>query len=146
MTVTGEVGPVVVGIDGSPPSLDALRWAAAQAVLQKSELHIVVAWHMPNMLGWAVPLPEDFNPEQPAVDVLKEAQRSISNDYPGLVVQSHVQQGLASRSLVTTSEAVGASLLVVGARGYGEVAGVLIGSVSEYVATHAKCPVVIVHH
>jgi nucleotide-binding universal stress UspA family protein len=145
MTAT-KAGPIVVGIDGSPPSLDALHWAAVQAVLQNSDLHIVVAWHMPNMLGWAVPLPEDFNPEQPAVDVLNAAQRSISDDHPGLVVQTHVQEGLASRSLISTAEAVGASLLVVGARGYGEVAGVFIGSVSEYVATHAKCSVVIVHH
>jgi nucleotide-binding universal stress UspA family protein len=146
MTATDKVGPIVVGIDGSPPSRDALRWAAGQALLQQSDLHIVVAWNMPNMLGWAVPLPEDFDPERPAVDVIKDAQASLSSDYPGLAVHTHVEEGLASRCLITTAEAVGASLLVVGARGHGEVTGMLIGSVGEYVATHSKCPVVIVRH
>jgi nucleotide-binding universal stress UspA family protein len=146
MTAEVKVGPIVVGIDGSPPSLDALRWAAGQALLQKSDLHIVVAWHMPNMFGWAVPLPEDFDPEQPAAAVLEDAQRSIADNYPGLVVQTHVEEGLATRSLISTADAVRASLLVVGARGHGEVTGLLIGSVGEYVATHANCPVVIVRH
>jgi nucleotide-binding universal stress UspA family protein len=146
MTATDKLGPIVVGIDGSPPSRDALRWAAAQALLQKTELHVVVAWNMPNMLGWAVPLPEDFDPQQPAVDVVNDAQRALSSDYPELAVLAHVEEGLASRCLITTAEAVGASLLVVGARGHGEVTGMLIGSVGEYVATHSKCPVVIVRH
>ena len=146
MTATDKVGPIVVGIDGSPPSLDALHWAAGQALLQKSDLHVLVAWKMPNMLGWAVPLPDDFNPEQPAATVIKDAQDTLSSEYPGLVVETHVEEGLASRSLIVTAEAVGASLLVVGARGHGEVTGMLIGSVGEYAATHAKCPVVIVRH
>jgi nucleotide-binding universal stress UspA family protein len=144
MTTTANIGPIAVGIDGSPPSITALRWAAAQAVLQRLELHIVVAWRVPNMLGWPVPLPEDFDPAEPALAVAADAEGMVDKDYPGLAVKTHVEQGLAGRCLVGTAEALGASLLVVGARGHGEVAGLLIGSVSEYVATHAKCPVVIV--
>ena len=145
MTTTTSVGPIVAGIDGSPPSVAALRWAAAQAVLQKLELHIVVAWNMPNMLGWPVPLPDDFDPSEPAQAVLANAETLLDEDYGGLAVKSHQEEGFAGRCLVDTARGLGASLLVVGARGHGEVTGLLIGSVSEYVATHAKCPVVIVH-
>jgi len=143
---TGQLGPIVVGFDGSPPSLGALQWAAAEAVLKGLQLHVVAAWHMPNMLGWAVPLPENFDPVEPAETVLRQAQQSIGDHYPGLVVQTHAEEGLAGRCLIDTAASVGASLLVVGARGHGELTGLLIGSVSEFVATHAKCPVVIVRH
>ena len=146
MPATESVGPIVVGIDGSPPSLNGLHWAAAQAVREDLELHIVVAWSMPTMLGWAVPLPEDFDPTAPAQAALNEAARSMGDHYPRLVVRTHVEEGLASRTLVDSAHALGASLLVVGARGHGEVTGLLIGSVSEYVATHAKCTVVVVRH
>jgi nucleotide-binding universal stress UspA family protein len=144
MTTTASVGPIVVGIDGSAPALAALRWAADQARLQRLELHIVVAWHVPNMLGWAVPLPEDFDPEEPARTIVAEAEGLLTQDYPDLVVKAHVEEGPAGPSLTGTAEAVGASLLVVGARGHGEVTELLLGSVGEHVATHAKCPVVIV--
>jgi nucleotide-binding universal stress UspA family protein len=146
VTTTESVGPIVAGIDGSPPSMAALRWSAAQAVLQSLELHIVVAWAVPNMLGWPVPLPEDFDPSEPAQAVLANAELLLDEDYPGLTVKSHQEEGFAGRCLVDTADSLRASLLVVGARGHGEVTGLLIGSVSEYVATHAKCPVVIIHH
>jgi nucleotide-binding universal stress UspA family protein len=139
-------GPVVVGVDGSPPSLTALAWAAEEASLKKLDLHVVVAWHMPLMLGMPLPLPTGFDPLEPARDVLEQAQRAVADSYPDLVVKTHVEEGPAARGLVRTAQAVGASLLVVGARGHGEVAGLLMGSVSENVATHAKCPVVVVRH
>jgi nucleotide-binding universal stress UspA family protein len=145
MTTT-SVGPVVVGIDGSPQSIAALHWAAALAVLQKLELHVVVAWQVPNMLGWPVPLPENFDPREPALAVAGDAQRVLNEKYPCLPVQTHVVEGPASRCLLDMAQTVGASVLVVGARGHGEVTGLLIGSVSEYVTAHAKCPVVVVHH
>jgi nucleotide-binding universal stress UspA family protein len=145
MTSTAGAGPIVVGVDGSPPSLAALRWAARQAGLEQLELHIVVAWHLPSMLGWPVPLPEDFDPAQPAGKVVADAEHLVNEEYPGVVVKSHVEEGLASQSLVDTAQAVGASLLVTGARGHGEVTGMLIGSVSQYVATHSRRTVVIVH-
>jgi nucleotide-binding universal stress UspA family protein len=69
-----------------------------------------------------------------------------AGSYPDLVVKTHIVEGPAARCLVRTAQALGASLLVVGARGHGEVTGLLMGSVSENVATHAKCPVVVVRH
>lgn len=146
MTATDRTGPIVVGVDGSPPSFAALQWAAEQAILEKVDLHAVVAWHMPDMLGWPVPLPDDFDPIGPAAAVLKEAQQLIADKYPGVQVRTHIEEGLAPRLLMTTAEQLGASLLVVGARGHGEVTGMLMGSVSGNVAAHAKCPVVVVRH
>ena len=136
----------MVGVDGSSPSLAALRWAAEQATTKKVDLHVVVGWHLPLMLGMPLPLPNDFDPLEPAHDVLEEVRRATASSYPDLVVKSHVVEGPAARSLVRTAEALGASLLVVGARGHGEVTGLLIGSVSEKVVTHAKCPVVVVRN
>ena len=139
-------GPIVVGVDGSAPSLKALEWAAEEASTKKLDLHVVVGWHLPLMLGMPLPLPTGFDPLEPARDVLEEAQRAVAGNYPDLVLKTHVVEGPAARALVRTAADVGASLLVVGARGHGEVTGLLIGSVSEKVATHAKCPVVIVRH
>jgi nucleotide-binding universal stress UspA family protein len=146
MSVADHPQAIVVGVDGSSPSLVALEWAADEAVLKKAELHLVVAWHMPNMLGWPVPLPQDFDPVGPAAAVVDQAQRSVATKYPDLVVKTHVEEGLAARSLMAIASSLGASMLVVGARGHGEMTGMLIGSVSENVATHARCPVVIVRH
>jgi nucleotide-binding universal stress UspA family protein len=146
MSEVRHAGPIVVGVDGSPQSVAALEWAAEEALLKEVDLHLVVAWHMPNMLGWPVPLPEGFDPVAPAAAIIDEAQQTIATRYPGLVAKAHVEEGPAARSLMDTARDVGASLLVVGARGHGEVTGLLIGSVSEKVATHAKCPVVIVRH
>jgi nucleotide-binding universal stress UspA family protein len=139
-------GPIVVGVDGSAPSLNALEWAAEEASVKKVDLHVVVGWHLPLMLGMPLPLPTDFDPIEPARDVLEGAKKAIAGNYPDLVVKTHIAEGSAARSLVRTAADVGASLLVVGARGHGEVSGLLIGSVSEKVATHAKCPVVVVRH
>jgi nucleotide-binding universal stress UspA family protein len=126
--------------------MGALEWAAEEANTKKVDLHVVVAWHLPVMLGMPLPLPTDFDPLEPAREVLEGAKRSVAANYPDLVVKTHVKEGSAARALVHTAAEVGASLLVVGARGHGEVTGLLIGSVSENVATHAKCPVVIVRH
>ena len=142
----GHTGPIVVGVDGSPQARAALEWAIDEATLKNAELHIVVGWRLPNMLGWPVPLPTDFDPVGPAQAVVDETIKYIAEERADLVVKPHVEEGPAARSLIKKAQEVGASLLVVGARGHGEVAGMLIGSVSEYVATHAHCPVVIVRH
>lgn len=139
-------GPIVVGVDGSAPSRAALEWAAEEASLKHAELHLVVAWHLPNFFGGPIPLPEDFDPVGPVQTVLSEAEKSVTDKYPDLVVKGHVEEGIAARALMATAETLGASLLVVGARPHGEISGIFIGSVSENVASHAKCPVVVVRH
>ena len=86
-------GPIVVGVDGSPPSLKALEWAADEASAKKVDLHLVIGWHLPLMLGMPLPLPTDFDPLAPARDVLEEARRTVAADYPDLVVKTHIEEG-----------------------------------------------------
>ena len=60
---SSDTGRIVVGFDGSDSSLDALAWAARQAVLTDSTLEVVMTWEWPTSYGWAVPVPDDFDPE-----------------------------------------------------------------------------------
>src|ERR1700729_791715 len=56
-------GRIVVGIDGSEASTDALRWGARQAELTGSPLEVIMTWEWPASLGWSVPVPDDYDPE-----------------------------------------------------------------------------------
>ena len=62
--VAAGTGRIVVGVDGSRSSLDALSWAARQAHLTGSTLEAVMTWEWPTSYGWAVPVPTDFDPEE----------------------------------------------------------------------------------
>lgn len=135
---------IVVGMDGSEPSKRALRWAADQATLTGAELRIVTTWEYPPTLGWAPPYPSDFDPDAEARKAQAEAVDSVLHDDPGVARQLVVTEG--HPAFVLTEAAKGAALLVVGSRGHGAFAGMLLGSVSEYCAAHTPCPVVVVRH
>jgi nucleotide-binding universal stress UspA family protein len=134
-------GRVVVGIDGSQASLDALAWAARQAGLTGARLEVLAAWEWPTSFGWAVPLPSDFDPEAEVQSSLDDAVGTVRAAYPALAVDARVVHGHPAPILVEASK--GADLLVVGSRGHGEFVGMLIGSVSEYCTTNAHCPVLV---
>jgi nucleotide-binding universal stress UspA family protein len=134
-------GRIVVGIDGSPPSVDALSWAARQAELTAAVLDVVMCWEWPLNYGWAVPIPEDFDPESDIHRTLETAVAPMRSAHPGLSVEARVVRGHPAPILVEASK--GADLLVVGNRGHGEFVGMVIGSVSEYCAAHAHCPVLV---
>jgi nucleotide-binding universal stress UspA family protein len=137
---TGK-GRVVVGIDGSQASLDALAWAARQADLTGARLEVLAAWEWPTSFGWAVPLPNDFDPEAEVQSTLDDAAGTVRAAYPALAVDARVVRGHPARALVEASK--GADLIVVGSRGHGEFVGMLIGSVSEYCTTNAHCAVLV---
>ena len=136
-----DTGRIVVGHDGSASSVDALAWAARQAVLTRSTLEVVATWEWPASYGWAVPVPDDFNPESDVQTVLDGAIARVRAAHPALRVDPRVVSGHPAPILVEASK--GAQLLVVGSRGRGEFVGMLLGSVSEYCATNAHCPVLI---
>ena len=138
---TSDTGKIVVGHDGSAASQEALSWAARQAVLTGSTLEIVMTWEWPTSYGWAVPVPTDFDPESDIQKVLDDAVAAVLAEHPGLRVDPRLISGHPAPILVEASK--GADLLVVGSRGHGEFVGMLIGSVSEYCATNAHCPVLI---
>jgi nucleotide-binding universal stress UspA family protein len=132
---------VVVGIDGSDASLEALEWAAHQAELTKAKLEIVMTWDWPMTYGWAVPIPEGYDPEEDVRKALEQVEADVRVKHPDIETASRVLQGHPAPILVEESK--GADLLVVGSRGHGEFVGMVIGSVSEYCATNAHCPVLV---
>jgi nucleotide-binding universal stress UspA family protein len=135
---------IVVGVDGSEPAKAALVWAARQARTTGSPLVAVAAWEWPTSYGWSPPWPAEYDPSGDALKMLEETVRDVLGDAPDVPVTIEVLEGHPSPALVELSKR--ASLLVVGSRGHGEFAGMLIGSVSEFLVAHAHCPVVVVRH
>lgn len=133
---------IVVGVDGSLPSQEALRWAAHLATIFGARLEAVTAWEYPASYGWAAIAPE-WDPAQDMRKVLNDTMRAVFGDQPPQGVQLLVREGGAAKVLLDACK--GAVMLVVGSRGHGGFSGLLLGSVSANVAEHAPCPVFIVH-
>lgn len=134
-------GRIVVGVDGSPSSLAALDWAAGQGELTGSSLELVMAWEWPTVYGAPFAFPTDWNPAADAARVLDEAVTTVRGNHPDVDIQQTVVEGHPAPALVNASRR--ARLLVVGCRGHGEFAGMLLGSVSEHCVTNAHCPVLV---
>jgi nucleotide-binding universal stress UspA family protein len=143
MTAQGDpdAARIVVGVDGSRSSLDALAWAARQAELTGGRLEVVSTWQWPASYGWAVPTPDDYDPQTALQREIEPGVDAVRAEHPAVAVEIRVIDGHPAPVLVEASK--GAELLVVGSRGHGEFVGMLIGSVSEYVAAHAHCPVLV---
>jgi nucleotide-binding universal stress UspA family protein len=144
------MGVIVVGLDASAESRRALSWALAEAHLRDAELLVVSAWHVPSYayggVGLVPVLDRDLESgfERAAEHVVREALDGVSAAARGTPVEQAVVHGSAAHSLVEASD--GADLLVVGSRGHGGFTGLLLGSVSQQCARHARCPVVVVPH
>lgn len=143
---TNGVPRIVVGVDGSPTSRAALRWAVKQAKFTNATVEAVMAWEIPTVLqsyGWAPIYVEeegDFKEDaRKKIDAVinEEVAPADSNLVRSLVVNGHPAQ-------VLIDTAAGADLLVVGSRGHGTFAEALLGSVSQHCVHHAPCPVLIV--
>jgi nucleotide-binding universal stress UspA family protein len=140
-----DVARIVVGVDGSPESNEALRWALEEARLRKSSVRAVHAWHDPYLLTPGYGPPEDFEAgalRAEAEKFLRSTVAEVTGDKADVDVELVVADGPAGSVLV--EQAKGADLLVVGSRGHGGFVGVLLGSVSQQCAHHAPCPVLIV--
>jgi nucleotide-binding universal stress UspA family protein len=136
---------IVVGVDGSTCARDALRFALDEARLRNGALRVVTAWHVPPMAysGGFAPVVDPREYEEYAETVGRQALAALREEREGVDVQCVTKEGQAARVLLEQSQ--GADLLVVGSRGHGGFAGLLLGSVGQQVAHHAACPVVIVH-
>jgi nucleotide-binding universal stress UspA family protein len=140
-------GTIVVGIDGSAESKAALRFALAEARLRGAEVLCLHAWTYPALAGaegLATPLTAGIfdSLRDDAEAVLDEVIAEVAGDGGGVTIRRSTVEEPAGRALVDASK--GADLLVVGSRGHGGLAGLLLGSVSQQCAHHATCPVVIV--
>src|SRR4051812_27869295 len=138
---------IVVGVEGSPGSWAALRWSIDEARLRVGVAEVVTAY-----LPTYVPAAPDFGyvPLDP-VDLVDEARKmqdevvaavSEQVDTAGARIEQKLLKGRAADTLIAAAE--GADMLVVGNRGRGGFRGLLLGSVSQQIAHHATCPVVIV--
>jgi nucleotide-binding universal stress UspA family protein len=132
---------IVVGVDGSESSLAALEWALRQAELTGSTLEVITTWEWPTNYGWAYPFPPEYDPQADAQKMLSDALDPLLVAHADVPVESTVVEGHPAPVLLKASE--GAELLVVGSRGHGEFAGMLIGSVSEHCTANAHCPVLV---
>lgn len=133
---------IVVGVDGSQQSRRALVWAARVAQATGAAIDAVIAWHYPVSYGWSYTAGE-WNPENDARKCLEEAIDAVFVDGRPPRLNVEVREGLPAKVLLDASRH--ATLLVVGSRGHGGFAGLLLGSVSASCAEHAACPVLVVH-
>jgi len=136
---------VVVGVDGSSHSLDALRWAAQEARLRHASIEAVYAWRPPyigeagGMAAVAVSWDQLADSAQASLDL---AVDTVAAEAPDVTFERRCLEGPPALTLV--EEAKDAVMLVVGSRGHGGFLGLLLGSVAHHVAHHAPCPVVVV--
>jgi nucleotide-binding universal stress UspA family protein len=141
------MGLIIVGVDHSAGAKNALRFALEEARFREATLRAVHAWHF-DYLG--APAIERSLPDGGALEEVRRGAEiqldSILQEVAGkaddVKIERHVDQGAPAAVLVEESR--GADLLVVGSRGHGGFAQLLLGSVSQQCALHAECPVVIV--
>jgi nucleotide-binding universal stress UspA family protein len=137
-----------VGVDGSPCSTKALRWAIVQAQLTGARVEAVAAWQDPvasgyYSYGFSPVVIDDEDWASVTGKYLQEAVAGTVDDlHPRVQVVTRVVQGHPAQVLLDA--AAGAQLLVVGTRGHGTLAGLLLGSVSQHCVQHAPCPVVVI--
>lgn len=137
---------IVVGVDGSPSSREALRWAARQAALTGGTVRALTSWDYPQYhgaLGWLPPSSGDEEAlETRAREDLNRCVEETLGARPSADVRTEVHYGTPASVLLRATR--DASLLVVGSRGLGGFAGLLLGSVAQHCVQHAACPVVVV--
>ena len=136
---------IVVGVDGSPGSRKALTWAANEAADHGAALVVVNVWeHTLLPPAGSVSVSERYvpDPSQTTAGDLVGIIKEELGEEPPVVIQPLVKQGRPAKVLI--EESANADLLVVGPRGHGGFAGLVLGSVSQHVAAYAKCPVTVV--
>jgi len=140
---------IVVGVDGSAVGNEALSWAYAEAALRGAELHLVHCWDYPyygtmDMVGLDEKIRETSRVA--AQQLLDDLIAQLHAQHPGatVVISGEAAQGGAAWLLVKLAK--DADLLVVGSRGRGGFAGLLLGSISQTVVSHSEVPVVVVRH
>ena len=142
-----EIKVIVVGVDGSKSSRAALSWAYDEATHHGASLTVISTWHPP-----ALPMtppygshpPEGYvsQPQSDALDLLQKLVADLEERNPRVDVRTVSEQGNPAEVLIERSKE--ADLMVVGSRGHGGFAGMLLGSVSQHLVAHAECPVVVV--
>lgn len=137
-----EEGPrrIVVGIDGSELSAAALWWAVDQARLLSAEVHAVMAWNVP-MSIYLVPVYTEEDYERDAERLMDSTLADIAQHAEGVALTKRMVGRPPGLALCRAAD--GAEMLVVGSHSRGQFPGMHLGSVANYCAHHAPCPVLI---
>jgi nucleotide-binding universal stress UspA family protein len=141
-------GPIVAGVDGSPESLAALNFAVNKARLRGCGVQAVLVWSDAAYYDWLAIPPENWSPDEEAQQDLATIVEDLLASLPGGREQAPpittlARHGHPAEQLLTAA-AEGAQLLVLGSRGRGGFAGLLLGSVGHQCVGRARCPVVVV--
>jgi nucleotide-binding universal stress UspA family protein len=141
--MTTNIRPVVVGVDGSVSSWQAVHAAAWEAQQRKAKVVLVHGYpdYYPYVgYGWAVT--PAYDAEAPAAAMVEETANRVRGYYPDLDVSTLLRAGTGAQVLIDASHS--AALVVVGARGQGGFGGLSIGSVAAQTAAHATAPVMVI--
>src|SRR5664279_3599217 len=140
-----SAGRIVVGVDGSEASKEALRWAGHLADVSGTGIDAVIAWDPAVYFGGlgASYIPTGWNPRTELIQCLGEAIDEVFGDHFPADLRLLAEEGSAAQQLL--AHARRASFLVVGNRGHGGFASLLLGSVSARCANQAACPVLVTH-
>lgn len=137
-------GRIVVGIDGSAASVQALHWARFIASMAGADLTLVTAWQRP--LSWSntspVMAPIEVEPARDVRLILENAMADVFGPQRPDSLHLLVRNGDAAHVLGEAAD--GAGMLVVGSRGHGAVADLILGSVSSTCVERASSPVLVV--
>ncbi|HJG46081.1 universal stress protein [Corynebacterium variabile] len=136
---------IVVAVDGSEASATAVAWAANAATKRGASLKLVTAYTMPQFMyaDGMVPPQELYDElEAEALEKINNAREQVAAFNPDLVVGHIIVEGTPIDMLLELSES--ADIIVMGSRGLGGLSGLVLGSVSSAVVSHAACPVVVV--
>jgi nucleotide-binding universal stress UspA family protein len=137
----GERGPVVVGIDGSEGSRRAAEYALETAAVHGVPVLALYAW--PVDAAWPPALAQAGTPPPSVPNEVTDILTAVTHQYPEVQVNPQVRQGVSAHQALVEASA-DASLVVVGSRGRGGFKGLLLGSTSQALIHHARCPVAVI--
>jgi nucleotide-binding universal stress UspA family protein len=143
------ISKILVGVDGSDPSIYALNYAAELAINNKSDLILLsVVPEIPILAGsrgLSERMPELQNElESERKRMLESHEKRISEDSPGINITSMIKNGSASKAIVDVSREMDVDLIVVGNRGTGGIATWMLGSISRDVVERCTVPVLVI--
>lgn len=136
-----DVPVIVVGVDGSETSVQALTWAVREAGHLGGRVRVVTAFDVP----WTIfitPTYTDDDYARDAQEMLDRTMAAAGVEATGVPITAHIEQQRPGPALAAA--AIGAEMLVVGSHGHGYLPGMHLGSVANYCVHHAPCPVVVI--